>query len=367
MKRAFTHDTPATRVLFGNGVRGRAADEADRLGASRVLVVAGPSHAALAGEVEGCLGRRVVGRYRDVVMHVPVEAAAKAVAMAHAVGADGVLAIGGGSAVGFAKAIAKESGLPIMAIPTTYAGSEMTSIWGLTEKGRKTTGRDELVLPRTVLYDPELTVNLPAALSAASGMNALAHLVEGLYAPEASPLLALTAEEGVRALASALPRVVADGADLEARADALYGAWLGGWILGTTTMGVHHKVCHTLGGTWNLPHAGTHSAVISYAVAFNRDAAPEAMAALVRALNAGGVPCTDAAEGLWDLAQRIGAPTSITDLGFSPADIDRAATIVVDGRPTNPRMVDHAGIRALIAGACDGARPVPPTAATPDT
>jgi alcohol dehydrogenase class IV len=279
------------------------------------------------------------------------------VALAVESGADSVIALGGGSSTGMAKAVARDTGLPILAVPTTYAGSEMTSIWGLTEGQRKATGKDPRVLPRTVVYDPALTVSLPVDISAASGMNAIAHLVEGLYAPGVSPISFLQAEEGVRALASALPRVVADPGDLAARGDALYGAWLAGWTLGTTGMGVHHKICHTLGGTYNLPHAPSHSAVIAYATAFNAEAAPAAMAAVVRALNAAGIACTDAAQGVFDLARAIGAPTSLVEIGFDPAAIDEAAGIVAAARPTNPRPVDLDGVRGLLAAACAGHRP----------
>ena len=254
-------------------------------------------------------------------------------------------------------AIALETGLPILAVPTTYAGSEMTNIWGLTEGRRKTTGRDPRVLPRTVIYDPELTVSLPLDIAVASGMNAIAHLVEGLYAPGISPVMALQAEEGIRALASALPRLAANPGDLTARGDALYGAWLAGWTLGTTGMGIHHKICHTLGGTYNLPHAPSHSAVIAYATDFNAGHAPAAMAAITRALNAGGIPCDNPAQGIWDLADRIGAPLSLQALGFELGSIDEATAIVVDAQPTNPRPVESDGVRALLIAAYEGTRP----------
>ncbi len=277
--REFVHDTPASRVVFGVGSRRRVSAEVDHLGATRVLLVAGSHEQTYADDLAADLGERLAGRFTDIAMHVPVEVARAAAAAAAEVDADCLLALGGGSAIGTAKAVARESGLPIVAVPTTYAGSEMTPIWGLTESGRKTTGRDLRVLPAAVVYDPELTLSLPADLSAASGMNALAHLVEALYAPAVSPVVLLAAEEGVTALARALPGVVADPTDITARSEAMYGAWLAGWALGVCGMGVHHKICHALGGTWNLPHAQTHSAVLAYATAFNADAAPDAMAA----------------------------------------------------------------------------------------
>ncbi len=357
MVDSFIHDVPAARVVFANGAVTQVGDELQRLGCSRALLVAGGPEAQFADRIAADLGDRIVGRFSDVVMHVPVEIAERAVALAGEIGADSLIAVGGGSSTGMAKAVAKATGLPILAVPTTYAGSEMTSIWGMTEGRRKTTGRDIRVLPRTVVYDPELTVSLPAEISAASGMNAIAHLVEGLYAPGVSPISFLQAEEGIRALASALPRVVADPWDLDARGDALYGAWLAGWTLGTTGMGVHHKICHTLGGTHDLPHAPSHSAVIAYATAYNEAHAPEAMAAIVRALNSAGIPCTSAGEGIWELASRIGAPVALKDLGYSLDAVDETTQIVVDARPINPRPVDPDGVRALLLAAYEGTRP----------
>lgn len=357
MVDAFVHDVPAARVVFANGAIDQVGAEVERLGCARALLISGGPEAQYAERIAAQLGSRVVARFTDVVMHVPVDVAERAVALAAESGADVVIALGGGSSTGMAKAVAKETGLPIVAVPTTYAGSEMTPIWGLTEGSRKTTGRDLRVLPRTVIYDPELTVSLPVSISSASGMNALAHLVEGLYAPGISPISAMQAEEGIRALASSLPRVAADPEDLVAREDALYGAWLAGWTLGTTGMGVHHKICHTLGGTYNLPHAPSHSAVIPFATAYNAEAAPVAMAAIVRALNAGGITATDAAQGVWDLATAIGAPTSLREVGFDAADVDEATAIVVAAHPTNPRPVDPDGVRALLLAAYDGTRP----------
>jgi maleylacetate reductase len=188
-------------------------------------------------------------------------------------------------------------------------------------------------------------------------MNALAHLVEGLYAPGLSPLSAMQAQEGVRALATSLPRVVAAPLDLEARGDALYGAWLAGWTLGTTGMGVHHKICHVLGGAYNLPHAPMHSAVLPYATAFNTAAAPAAMDAITRALDDAGMPATSAASGIWDLARAIGAPTCLVDVGFDVASVEEAAAIIVAGQPVNPRTVDVDGVVELLRAACIGKRP----------
>jgi alcohol dehydrogenase class IV len=350
---AFVHDTPAVRVLLRIGALREVAGEARKLG-RRVLLIADEAIKAAADVIATDLGAMLAGRIDEVIMHVPVEQARAAVAYAREIDANTIVAIGGGSATGLAKAIAKELHLPITAVPTTYAGSEMTPIWGLTEQARKTTGRDPHVLPRTVVYDPALTAGLSAQVTAASGMNAIAHCVEGMYSSAASPVTSLLAEEGVRALAAALPRAVTDPADLTARSEAQYGAWLAGWVLGTTGMGIHHKICHVLGGTYNLPHAPAHSAVLAYATAYNADYAPAAMTRLARALGSAG-----AAAGIWDLARRIGAPTSLAAVGFRETDADEAAALVTATPFTNPRPVDREGVRELLLAACRGDRPQP--------
>jgi maleylacetate reductase len=345
----FVYDVPASRVVFGTGRIRQVPDEIERLRAERVVLIAGGGEKRYADELEAVLGSRLVDRIGEVVMHVPATVAAAAIVRTEQSDADLLVCLGGGSAVGLAKAVALRTGLPILAIPTTYAGSEMTPIWGLTDGGRKTTGRDRTVLPATVVYDPALTTSLPTDISAASGMNALAHLVEGLYAPDASPVTALVAEEGIRALADALPRVVVAPGDLDARACALYGAWLAGWVVGTVRMGLHHKICHVLGGAYNLPHAGTHSAVLPFVTAYNAPAAPAAMVRAARALDA-----QDPARALWELAERIGAPTSLAQVGMDPGRIPEAARLVVETPPTNPRPVDEAAVDELLRAAHAG-------------
>jgi maleylacetate reductase len=351
--RSFTYQALPMRVVFGAGVLARLPDEVDRLELHRVLVLCSPEQEDTGRRVAEVLGARAAGVLAEARMHVPVEVARRARDRAGQVGADSCVAVGGGSAIGLGKAIALEHGLPVVAVPTTYAGSEMTPVWGLTEAGVKRTGRDERVLPRSVLYDPELTVGLPAALSATSGMNAIAHAVEGLYAPDATPVVSLMAAEGARALASALPAVVADGSDLAARADAQYGAWLCGAVLAATTMSLHHKLCHTLGGTLDLPHAQTHTVVLPHALAYNAPAAPQAVAALSRAL--GGAP--DPARALWDLAGRLGAPRSLRELGMAEGDIPRIAAMSVASPYANPRPVTTAAVEDLLRAAWAGTPP----------
>ena len=357
MIRPFTYTALPMRVVFGAGSLASLPDEVAALGLARVLVLCSPEQEATGKEVAAALGEKAAGVLAEARMHVPVEVATRARDLARELGADGCVAVGGGSAVGLGKAIALEHGLPVIAVPTTYAGSEMTPVWGLTEGGAKRTGRDIRVLPRSVVYDPELTLTLPASLSVTSGMNAIAHAVEGLYAPDATPIVSLMAEEGTRALAAALPAVVADGSDLEARGEAQYGAWLCGAVLAATTMSLHHKLCHTLGGTLDLPHAPTHTVVLPHALAYNAPAAPDAVAALSRAL--GGAP--DPARALWELAGRLGAPRPLAELGMAEQDIPRIADLAVAGGAgssyRNPRPVTRDGVEALLHAAWAGEPP----------
>ncbi len=353
--QAFINNQLPGRVVFGAGALEHLPREMELLGASRALVLSTPEQKAQAEDVARRLGGRCAGIFARAVMHVPIETAREARAEAQRLGADCAVAIGGGSTTGLGKAIALESALPILAIPTTYAGSEMTPIYGITEAGMKKTGRDRKVLPRTVIYDPLLTLGLPAGMSATSGMNAIAHAVEGLYAEDANPVMALMAEEGIRALASGLPRVVKNPADIDARSDCLYGAWLCGAVLGGVGMALHHKLCHTLGGTWNLPHAETHTIVLPHAAAYNTSAAPDAMLRVARALGLEGA--ASAAAGLFDLARSLGTPLALKDIGMPESELDRAADIAVKSPYYNPRPIDRAAIRKLLDDAWHGRRP----------
>lgn len=350
--KGFTYQAAPTRVVFGAGALAELGAEIERLGARRAIVLSTPEQAGSAQEVAALLGERAAGVFPHAVMHVPVETARAARAEAARLGADCAVAIGGGSTTGLGKAIALESSLPILAIPTTYAGSEMTPIWGLTEGGVKKTGRDARVRPATVIYDPELTLSLPYALTLTSALNAIAHAAEGLYAHDGNPVVALMAEEGIRASAAALAPLEADPRDLEARADALYGAWLCGSVLGSVAMGLHHKLCHTLGGSFNLPHAEVHTVILPHALAYNEPAAPEAMARIARALGA-----TNAALGVFDLARRHGAPTSLAAIGMPANGLERAAELAASTPYPNPRPLERGALRALLQRAFDGEPP----------
>lgn len=350
--RAFVYNGQPSRVVFGRGALEKLGAEMDRLGAKRALVLSTPEQRGAAEDIARRLGARSAGVYDRAVMHVPIETAEAARAVAKELNADSCVAVGGGSTIGLGKAIALTSELPILAIPTTFAGSEMTPIYGITAQGQKKTGRDARVLPRTVIYDPQLTMTLPAKIAGPSGMNAIAHCVEALYAEDANPITSLMAEEGIRALARSLPKVVSDPADLDARAEALYGAWLAGACLGNVGMAVHHKLCHTLGGSYNLPHAETHTVILPHAVHYNRDAAKDAMARISRAL--GG---DEAAGGLYDLARSIGAPLSLRDIGMKADALDDAAQLATQNPYYNPRPIVYAAIRQLLQNAWEGRRP----------
>jgi len=350
--KPFVYQAPATRVIFGPGTLARLPEEVAHLGARRALVLSTPEQRMSAERVATLLGDRAAGIFARAVMHVPIETAREAREMARALDADCAVAIGGGSTTGLGKAIALESGLPIIAVPTTYAGSEMTPIYGLTEGGIKKTGRDPRVLPRTVIYDPELTLTLPLGMTITSGLNAIAHAAEGLYAHDGNPIIAMLAEEGIRATAAALPRLQQDPLDLAARGDALYGAWLCGTVLGAVAMGLHHKLCHTLGGSFNLPHAEVHTVILPHALAYNASQAPDAMVRIAGALHA-----QSAAAGVFDLARRHGAPVALKDIGMPADGLDRAADLAVTTPYPNPRPLERAAIRELLQRAYDGTRP----------
>lgn len=350
--KSFVYVAQPSRVVFGQGALARLPEEIAALGAQKALVLSTPEQRASAEQVAQLLGARAVGIFDRAVMHVPIETAREAREVARELGADCAVAIGGGSTVGLGKAIALDSGLPILAIPTTYAGSEMTPIYGITEAGLKKTGRDLRVLPRTVIYDPELSLGLPVAMSVTSGINALAHAAEALYAVDANPVMSLMAQEGIAALGRAIPRITQRADDMQARSDALYGAWLCGTVLGHVGMALHHKLCHTLGGTFNLPHAETHTIVLPHALAYNAGAAPEAMQQIARALQAPSAP-----QAVYDLALHNGAPVALRDLGVREPDLDKACELALQNQYPNPRPLERQALRQLLQNAYAGVRP----------
>ena len=350
--KSFVYNGQPARVVFGAGSLQHLGREIETLGARKALVLSTPEQRASAEMIADLLGPRAAGVFDRAVMHVPIETAREAREIARKLGADCAVAIGGGSTTGLGKAIALDSGLPILAIPTTYAGSEMTPIYGITESGLKMTGKDPRVLPRVVIYDPELTLSLPVGMSVTSGINAIAHAAEALYAFDANPIMDLMAKEGIASMGGALPAIKNVANDLQARTDALYGAWLCGTVLGNVGMALHHKLCHTMGGSFNLPHAETHTIVLPHALAYNAAAAPEAMRSIAIALQG-----SSAAQAVFDLARDNGAPVALRDIGMQEADLDRACDIAMQNQYPNPRPLERAAIRQLFQDAFEGIRP----------
>lgn len=349
MSTSFVHEALPTRVVFGRATSAALPAEADRLGLRRLLVLSTPGQARLATRVVELLGPRVAGTFDGATMHTPVEVTARALEVVRALNADGVVAIGGGSTTGLGKAIALRTDLPQIVLPTTYAGSEMTPILGETEGGRKTTQRSPKIQPEVVIYDVDLTLSLPPQMSALSAFNAIAHAAEALYAPDTNPIVALMAEEGVRAIAGALPRVMDEPGDAEARAALLYGAWLCACCLGATTMGLHHKLCHTLGGLFDLPHAQTHAIVLPYALAWNAPNAPDAMARLARALQT-----DDAIAALLKLERACAIPLALRDIGMPREGIAQAVAQAMANPYANPRPIEADGLAKLLERAWAG-------------
>lgn len=348
----FDHRTLGQRVILGTH---RAADHLEwvvsEYGAQSVMLIASASQREVARTLTANL--TIAVEYTDVVMHVPIEVAqhARDTAAAHAV--DLIITVGGGSTTGLAKAIALTTGTPIIAVPTTYSGSEATNMWGITEHDRKITGIDDTVLPKVVIYDAALTLDLPVELSVASGLNGLAHCLDSLWAPGANPINAALAIEGIRALATGLPAIVADPAAIQGREQTLYGGYLAAVAFASAGAGLHHKICHVLGGTFNLPHAQTHATVLPYVLAFNQGAAPQAAQRISEALGS-----HDALVGLQDLRSQLGPPAALADYGYAVGDISTTVEILLENLPAgNPREVTSESLTALLQAALTGADP----------
>jgi len=351
---AFVYNGLPTRVIFGSGTSQRLRAEIERTPCRRAFVIGTREQSASVEAVAASLGALAAGTFAGAAMHTPTDVTQEALARFNACGADCTVAVGGGSATGLGKAIALRTDAMQFVLPTTYAGSEMTPILGETENGLKTTQKTPKVQPEVAIYDVDLTLTLPAKMSATSGMNAIAHAVEALYAEDSNPIISVMAERAIGALGHALPQIVVDPQNKAARSDALYGAWLCGMCLGSVGMALHHKLCHVLGGSFDLPHAETHTVVLSHAFAYNAAAAPAAEQTLRRAL--GG---NDGARALFDLAVALKAPTSLRALGMPESGIDRAADLAVKNPYWNPQPLERQAIRELIARAWAGEPPPP--------
>jgi len=348
----FVYQARPQRIVFGTGTIAAIGDEVTRLGRSRALILSTPQQEDTAADLVATLGSLAVGNFPGATVHTPVEVTEQALAQARELKADCVIAVGGGSTTGLAKAIALRTELPQIVIPTTYAGSEATPILGETSGGKKTTQRSLRVLPAVVIYDVDLSLSLPPALSVTSGLNAIAHAMEARYARDRNPVISLLAVEGVRALASALPRIVRNPADRDARSDALFGAWACGTCLGATSMGLHHKICHVLGGSFGLPHAETHAVILPHAIAYNEPVTNALLKPVADVLES-----ATATEGLFNLARRLGAPTTLAEIGMPREGIARAADEIVANPYWNPRPVEREGVLRLLEDAFAGRQP----------
>ena len=347
----FIYNALPLRVRFKRGGRHHVGEDMAAIRRERAVVLATPGRRARADEVANALGERCAGVLAMARMHAPVEVTEAAMKALGQMGADCTIAVGGGSVIGLGKAIALRADLPQIALPTTYAGSEMTMVLGQTENGVKTTSKDPRMLPAAVIYDVDCTLSLPPRISVTSGMNAIAHAIEALYAQEKNPVSTMQCLEAIRALVDALPAIVANPDNVAARSRAAYGAFLCGMALGSAGMALHHKLCHALGGSFDLPHADTHTVVLPHAAGFNAVEAREldAVIGILEADSVGG--------GLWDLAKRLDAPTSLAEIGMPEDGIPHAADIASANPYWNPRSFDRADILELLERAYRGERP----------
>jgi len=351
-------ESRAQRVVTGAGAAWRVGAELARLGGERAMLVAGRGEAEHALRLVHDID--VVATFTEVRPHVPVEVARAATDLARSSGADCVIAVGGGSTVGTAKAVALAEGIPILAVPTTYAGSEATDVWGLTDQGRKINGTDPVVLPRTIIYDPELTVSLPPSLTISSGLNALAHCVDSFWGTTAGPVSTALAAEGVRQLAEGLDAVVRNGHDLLAREQCQAGTYLAATSFAAAGSGMHHKICHVLGGAFGLEHAAMHAALLPHVLGFNAPAAPQAAARIAAALEPAGYgDGSDAVAALGSLYDAWDAPRSLGALGLGAAQVEEAASLALEKiPPSNPRPVSLKDLVGLLSRAQAGAAPM---------
>lgn len=347
----FALQMSAARVRFGAGIRQNLAEEIDRLGAKRALILTTPNHARFVDEFREYAPGQIVGGYARATMHTPVSVSEDATAFALNSGADALISVGGGSTIGLGKAIAFRTDLPQIVIPTTYAGSEATGILGQTENGVKTTLTSPKVQPEVILYDPELVATLPVGLTVTSALNACAHAAEGLYARDRSPLSSLIAVEGLRAFRDSLPNVIANPLDMDARGETLYGAWLCGTVLGQVGMALHHKLCHTLGGSFGLPHAETHAVILSHALSYNAHAAQNLLTPISNLFGA------SPGLAVWQFAKANGAPMSLREIGMAEQDLTQAADLAVKNPYWNPAPIQRDGILRLLRDAWAGTPP----------
>ncbi|WP_420753410.1 maleylacetate reductase [Rhodococcus sp. O3] len=348
----FVYTAQPARVVFGAGTAARVADEVEKLGRSRVLLLGGDHVRKQADFVEDILGGLRVARFDGAVMHTPVALTERVLRLVEEHDVDAVVAVGGGSTTGLAKALAVRTGIDQVIVPTTYAGSEVTPVLGETADGVKTTRSSPEILPETVIYDVEFTLSMPVPMAVNSALNAMAHAVEAMYAEQANPIVDALALQAIAAIGRGLPAIGADAVDHGGRSELLLAAWLAGTCLGAVGMGLHHKLCHVLGGSFELPHAATHAVMLPHVMAYNAEAVPGVMARIADALGTESAPA-----GVFDLVAAAGGPTTLAELGMREGDLDEAAHLATERRYPNPREITRVGVRRVLAEAFEGVRP----------
>lgn len=350
----FSYRTGASWISFGRGAFEQIPQIVEDCGVARALVLSTEFQRPMAETAVGYLGGAGAGVFSGAVMHTPKDVTDTALAYCQSIGADGILSIGGGSTTGLGKALAHRTGMPHIVVPTTYAGSEVTDILGETEAGVKFTTRADSILPTAVIYDPTLTDGLPLKMSIVSGLNAMAHAAEALYAHDRNPISSMLAVEGFGAMKTGLGLIFEDERSIEGRDTALYGAWLCGTVLGQVGMALHHKICHTLGGSFNMPHAETHAVMLPHTIGFNSKSVSDLLAPI------GEFFGKSPGAALFDFAKNLGSPMSLKELGLKEQDLDRAAKIAAANPYWNPQPLDESGLRAMLQDAFDGTMPPEP-------
>lgn len=343
----------AQEVIFSPGAVARLREAVERLGWQRLMLCASHSMrlGGQVGKVESSLGERLVAVFDHVLPHVQDVQVQEALTLAREKHVDVVIGLGGGSPIGMAKAVGFELGLPIIAIPSTYAGSEMTPVYGIThtdaDPPRKVTISNPKIVPSLVLYDPELTLALPPALTASTGINALAHCIEALYSKTRNPLSSAAAAKGVRHIYIALQKSYQDGKNLEARTEMLLGSHLAGLSLASVSMGLHHGICHVLGGSANVPHGIANAIILPHVIAFNADATATY---LVPAAEAMDIPENGSSpkeridamgQRISELIRQMDLPQLLRHAGVHKSDLPRLAQLAFQNRTVqnNPKPI----------------------------
>ncbi len=352
MLERFIYPGPHTRVVFGNGTLADLPAEAKRRGMSRVLILCSKGRTQLAEKIAAALGDACAGICAESVPNMPREVFDAVKAQLAESRADGFVAVGGGSPIGLAKSVSVSAQLPFIAVVTTLSGSEMSPKWALGRGLSRAAGNDPRALPTIAIYDPQLVLALPPKVVVASGMNAMAHAVESLYGDDTNPVIQTLSDDAIARLYTSLPQVVSSPASIEARNEALYGAWLAATFRSTTCL--HHLIAQQVRQLFDLDHAQTHAVVLPYALAFNAPSIPDAMARMQKAAGVADMP-----RALFELNKTLGLPLRLTDIGMPEARLEEAADTVMQVKSYNPRPYTRADVITILKQAISGEAPKP--------